>query len=240
MLILGVVFKRIGLINENFTEVGSRLVFQVTLPAMLFISIVTTEHNFLAASYFINYGIVSSIVFFILTFAVVKLLFKTSPDQGVIIQGGFRSNTGIIGIAYVANAYGSEGVALAALYVAAITFLYNVQAVICLSPKGGVSGAKAAKIMVNTIRKNPLIISIVLGMIFYLLSIPVPDVVIDAGNYLSKMTLPLALLCTGASLNLSALREERRPLGLLALTNWSLRRFSLPLERISLAFVVSN
>ncbi|MCV5738108.1 AEC family transporter, partial [Escherichia coli] len=50
-----------------------------------------------------------------------------SPDQGVLIQGGFRANTGIIGIAYVANAYGSQGVALAALYVAVTTFIYIAQ-----------------------------------------------------------------------------------------------------------------
>ncbi|GAB2648111.1 AEC family transporter [Vibrio panuliri] len=209
MLILGVIFKRIGLINDNFIEIGSKLVFQVTLPAMLFLSIVTAEHDFSAASHFINYGILSGIAFFILTFISVKLLFRDSPDQGVIIQGGFRANTGIIGIAYVANAYGASGVALGALYVAATTFLYNVQAVICLSPKGSVSGTQALKVMARTLTKNPLIISIALGMVVYVLSIPVPEVIVDAGNYLSKMTLPLALLCTGGSLDLGTLRKEK-------------------------------
>ncbi|TBT68166.1 AEC family transporter, partial [Vibrio parahaemolyticus] len=68
-----------------------------------------------------------------------------------------------------------------------------------------------AKMMGRTLTKNPLIISIVLGMLFYLLSIPVPNVVIDAGNYLSKMTLPLALLCTGGSLDFSLMRKEKGP-----------------------------
>ncbi|KIP75091.1 AEC family transporter [Vibrio jasicida] len=211
MLVLGVIFKRIGLINDNFIEVGSKLVFQVTLPAMLFLSIVVSEHDFSAASGFVNYGIIASIAFFIFTYVSVKLFFKSSPDQGVLIQGGFRANTGIIGIAYVANAYGSQGVALAALYVAVTTFIYNVQAVICLSPKGATSGSQAAKMMVRTLTRNPLIIAIVSGMVFYLLSIPVPDVAIDAGNYLSKMTLPLALLCTGGSLDLSLMKKEKGP-----------------------------
>ena len=35
MLVLGVMLKRIGLINENFIDVASKVVFQVTLPAML-------------------------------------------------------------------------------------------------------------------------------------------------------------------------------------------------------------
>lgn len=211
MLLLGVFFKRIGLINESFIEVGSKLVFQVTLPTMLFLSLVSAEHDFSAASHFVNFGIVANIAFFIFTFISVKLLFTSSPDQGVVIQGGFRANTGIIGIAYVANAYGSQGVALAAIYVAVTTFIYNVQAVICLSPKGKNSGDKALKVVFKTLTKNPLIIAILSGVAFYLLSIPVPQVAIDAGNYLSKMTLPLALLCTGGSLNFSLLKNESRP-----------------------------
>ncbi|RJX68910.1 AEC family transporter [Vibrio sinensis] len=209
MLVLGVIFKRIGLINDNFIEVGSKLVFQVTLPAMLFVSIVTAKHDFSAASQFIGFGIISGIVFFLFTLISVRLFFKSSPDQGVIIQGGFRANTGIIGIAYVANAFGSSGVALGALYVAATTFLYNIQAVICLSPRGSVSGMQALKMMGKTLTKNPLIIAISLGLLFYVLAIPVPTVITEAGNYLSKMTLPLALLCTGGSLNLSALKAEK-------------------------------
>ncbi len=46
MLFLGVMLKRIGLINDNFIDVASKVVFQVTLPAMLFLSIVQSNHNF--------------------------------------------------------------------------------------------------------------------------------------------------------------------------------------------------
>lgn len=211
MLLLGVFFKRIGLINDNFIEVASKLVFQVTLPTMLFLSIVVSEHNFTAASRFLGFAAFASIAFFVFTTVSVAMLFKSSPDKGVITQGGYRANTGIIGIAYVANAFGEQGIALAALYVAITTFIYNVQAVICLAPKGGTSPAKAAKVMLRTLTKNPLIIAIVSGVVFYLLSLPVPTVAVDAGNYLAKMTLPLALLCTGGSLDLSKMRKEKGP-----------------------------
>lgn len=66
MLVLGVVFKRVGLIDNNFIDVGSKLVFKVTLPAMLFISIVSSEHDFASASNFVNYGIIASISFLFL------------------------------------------------------------------------------------------------------------------------------------------------------------------------------
>lgn len=211
MIILGVVFKRIGLINENFIDVASKLVFKVTLPAMLFLSIVTAKHDFSAASKFVTFGIVASIIFFVFTTLWVNFLFKGSADKGVIVQGGYRANTAIIGLAYVANAYGDTGVAAAALYVAAHTFLYNILAVICLTPKGETSGLQAGKIMFTTLTKNPLVIAIVLGMIFYLFSIPVPEIAVDAGNYFARMTLPLALLCTGGSLDLGSMKNDQKP-----------------------------
>lgn len=211
LIILGVVFKRIGLINDNFIEVASKLVFKVTLPTMLFLSIVTSEHDFSSAKQFLTFGVIASVSFFLFSYLSVGTLFKRSADRGVIIQGAFRANTGIIGIAYVANAYGERGIALAALYVAITTFIYNVQAVICLTPKGAESSTSAGRIMLTTLTKNPLIIAILSGLVVYLLSIPVPTIVVDAGNYFATMTLPLALLCTGGSLDLSSMKKEQAP-----------------------------
>lgn len=211
ILFLGVLLKRSGAINDSFIDVASKLVFQITLPAMLFISIVNSEHDFASSSRLLTYGVISNIAFFLFAIVITQRLLHGHRDQAVIVQGGVRANTGIVALAYVANAYGESGVAVAALYVAAMTFLYNIQAVILLTPRREMSGAQALKIMFRTITRNPLIISIVCGLIVSLLAIPIPAMLIDTGEYLSKMTLPLALLCTGGSLDLRALRHDRAP-----------------------------
>ncbi len=211
MLFLGVALKRIGLINENFIDVASKLVFQVSLPAMLFLSIIQSEHDFDSAANLVIYGLFANLLFFLFTALSTKLAFKQSTDSGVILQGGFRANTAIIALAYVANAYGEKGVALAAVYVASTTILYNIQAVVALSPRGETSGKQALAIMMKTLTKNPLIIAILAGVVFYALSIPVPQMITDAGSYFANMTLPLALLCTGGSLDIGALRSEKAP-----------------------------
>ncbi|NOH96017.1 AEC family transporter [Vibrio sp. 99-70-13A1] len=211
MLVLGVLLKRIGLINENFIDVASKVVFQVTLPAMLFLSIVQSNHDFSASAKLVIYGLVANFLFFLFTIFTTKLAIKDPKDRGVIIQGGFRANTAIIALAYVANIYGNEGVALAAIYVASTTVLYNIQAVIALTPKGEESGGKAIQLIVKTLTRNPLIISIACGVLFYSLSIPVPKMVADAGQYFANMTLPLALLCTGGSLDIRSLKHDKGP-----------------------------
>ncbi len=214
MLLLGVVFKRIALINDSFIDVASKLVFQVTLPALLFLSIVGSEHDFSNSTALIGYGITANLIFFILVFILTKRLFPHSDDNGVTIQGSYRANTAIIGLAYIANAYGDTGVALAAIYVAPMTILYNILAVIALSPKQDEgSRFQAVGVIIKTITRNPLVISIMLGLAFYFLAVPVPNMVMDAGQYFARMTLPLALLCTGGSLNMKSLKNDQ-------LTTW--------------------
>ncbi|RYU68238.1 AEC family transporter [Aliivibrio finisterrensis] len=207
MLFLGVLLKRTHLINDNFIEVSSKLVFQVTLPAMLFLSIVNANHDFASSSHLIIYGLVANFLFFIFTIYSTRFTFKNKQDHGVIIQGGFRSNTAIIALAYVANAYGNAGVALAAIYVAATTILYNIQAVIALTPKDD-NDKQAFGVIVKTLTKNPLIISIILGIACSSLSVPIPKIITQAGQYFANMTLPLALLCAGGSLNLTSMKKD--------------------------------
>lgn len=211
MLLLGVLLRKWKLIDDHFINIASKLVFQVTLPALLFLSIIKSDTISSDSIPLVGFGVIANTLFFLFATVVTKAIIKQPAQQGVIIQGAFRSNTGIIGLAYVANAYGEQGVALAAVYVAAVTVLYNILAVIALAPKNQDSSSQAFKAMMKSITKNPLIISIILAFIVYSLSIPVPNVVIHAGEYFADMTLPLALLCTGGSLDVGQLRHNKAP-----------------------------
>ena len=212
MMLLGIILKRIALINDNFIDIASKLVFQVTLPALLFLSIVRSEHDFSSSTTLIVFGIISNLVFFLLVSVLTKKLFKKSSNNGVIIQGSFRANTAIIALAYVANVYGDAGIAAAAVYVAPMTILYNILSIIALSSEEeneNRSRVQVMSVMLKTITKNPLVISIMLGFFFYFMAIPVPEMVIDTGQYFANMTLPLALLCSGGSLDLKSLRGDK-------------------------------
>ncbi len=109
------------------------------------------------------------------------------------------------------NTFGQSSIAVAAIYVASTTVLYNVLAVIALSPTAGESNNQAFSVVLKTLTKNPLTQAILLGLAVYALSIPIPQVVVKAGQYFANMTLPLALLCTGGSLDFRSLKHEIKP-----------------------------
>lgn len=208
LLFLGWFLKRIKMIDEAFIDVGSKLVFKITLPALLFLSIIKTDRDIDIDFSLIIYSLIANFVFFMLSVLATKYWVSEKREHGVVVQGAFRSNTAIIGLAYVANVYGNDGFAIAAVYVAFHTMLYNILSVIILSPKQeGVSIAMISGVLKSLV-KNPLIIGIMSGIVFFLFAIPVPDLVIHTGQYFSNMTLPLALLCTGGSLNIQALKDN--------------------------------
>ncbi|MEG3752998.1 AEC family transporter [Psychromonas arctica] len=208
LLFLGWFLNKTGTINDSFIEVGSKLVFKVTLPTLLFLSIVKMDHQAEIDFHLITYGICANFIFYLLCIIATKFWVADKTQHGVIIQGAFRSNTAIIGLAYVSNVYGEATLGLAAVYVASHTILYNILSVIILSPKKEGFNLAIITSMLKSIFKNPLIISILLGLVCFLLNIPVPDLIINTGQYFSDMTLPVALLCTGASLSIETLKSN--------------------------------
>lgn len=205
---LGAWLRRIGLLNDSFIEVGSRLVFNVTLPTLLFISVSKTRLDTSANFALIGFGIAATLLAWGAGELTARLAVRDGRDRGVVVQGIFRSNMAIIGLAYCVNAYGEAGLAAASLYVGLVTILFNVLSVVTLS-----SSLHARQGLGRTLRSvamNPLIIGIVLALPVSISGLPLPGILLQSGEYFARMTLPLALLCTGAALDFRSLRHDPR------------------------------
>ncbi|MCK5912690.1 MAG: AEC family transporter, partial [Desulfuromusa sp.] len=88
-------------------------------------------------------------------------------------------------------------------YLAVMTTLYNILAVLTLTRHQEKSGQRnEIRTALLEIAKNPLILSIAAGVIISLIGIGVPNILLETGGYFARMTLPLALLCAGASIRL--------------------------------------
>lgn len=191
LLMLGVIFRRTGFIDEHFINIANSFVFNVTLPCMLFFSIATTPLTQAANLPLFLFGTGFTLITVVLFYWLSLVLI--SPDKrGVFIQGAFRGNLGIIGIALVLNAYGDNMLATASLYMACIAVIDNPLSVLLLKRKGEVA--------FKSILSNPILIAVILGLICSGLHITMPHFFTQTGHYLAQMTLPLALICIGGSL----------------------------------------
>ncbi|WP_455209548.1 AEC family transporter [Kaarinaea lacus] len=208
ILALGIILARMGVITDAFIDAGSKLVFNVTLPALLFITISKTDIEHIANFSLIGYGLMATFAVFVILEMAAVFFINPPQDRGVVVQGAFRSNMGIVGLAYCVNAYGEVGLAAASIYLGPVTILFNVLAVITLNRSLNKHRSVAGTLI--DIARNPLILGIVLALPVAWTNLQLPSILLQSGEYFAQMTLPLALLCTGASLSLRALREDSR------------------------------
>lgn len=206
ILALGFFLRRRQFINDAFVETGSKLVFNLTLPALLFISIAKTHFSEAANLAMIGFGLAATFSVYLFLEWLAKAAAVPPRDRGVVVQGGFRSNMAIIGLAYCVNAYGEPGLVVASLYLGLVTILFNVLSVVTLSRS--LHTTQGWRGIVRGILTNPLIIGILLALPVSATGLVLPDLILKVGGYFAQMTLPLALLCTGASLDFHRLREE--------------------------------
>ncbi|CUB02406.1 AEC family transporter [Marinomonas fungiae] len=209
VLIVGVVLERIGMINDNFVEVASKIIFNVAMPALIFINMTqqsTDPGNHLSL---MLYGLVATFISYLILEIIAAKLIKKKSDRGIVIQGAFRSNMAIVGLAYAVNAYGDEALVVASMYLGGVMVLYNILAVITINRS--MNANKSIGDSLKSIAKNPLIIAIVVAWIANQINLQLPEIVTQAGNYFARMTLPLALLCAGASLRFKELKQDLSP-----------------------------
>lgn len=206
VLFLGMLLKKRGMIDDGFIKSASGLVYTIGLPVMLFTTSASADFSHMAdVGVLIAFGVMTLLVFAgsLLT----AHWFTQEPrDHGVIIQGAFRGNLVILGLAFCANAYGERGLATAALPVAMTVVLYNVLSIYVLN-RSLQHSSNSIRATLNGIVKNPLMLAIAAGLLFNASGLNMPGILLDSGKYLSQMVLPLALICIGGALDLSQLKR---------------------------------
>ena len=196
-----------SLADRKLTKQTNAIVFKIFLPCMLFYNVYQSDigaeiHSRIKLCIWAAGGL---LILFVLLCLIVPKVVKQENQQGVVIQGIFRSNYVIFGVAVVQNMYGVKSTTTAAILSAILVPMYNFLAVVALSIFGEKREAEWKKIILDIV-KNPLIISSVLGIIFSLLGIRLPTAVDTTVQDLAKLSTPIAFMILGGDLDFSKVK----------------------------------
>lgn len=208
IIIIGVILKLTKGINDNFVSVSSKIVFNVALPAFVFIKLATADFSQafdLKLIIFVYAGIIFS---FILIWIISILLTKNGRDRASFIQGSFRSNFVIIGFAIVFNMFGNSALSKAAILMAFVMPLFNILAVIALTVPVKKEKQLSISKTICEIITNPLLLAVIFSLPFFYFNITLPQILTKTIDYLAALTLPLALLGIGGSLNFESIKND--------------------------------
>jgi predicted permease len=206
MVFIGLVLKRVGWIDQAFVSTASALVFKGTMPTLIFLSLIQADIETAFNPGLMLYFTLATLATFLISWgwAIWRVPYA---DRGVYVQGAFRGNCGIVGLALAASMYGDYGLSAGGLLLGVVILSYNALSVIILSAYRPDKDANWRSIAKHVAR-NPLILAVMAALPFTMLDIALPGWLMTSGDYFASLTLPLALICIGATLSVNAMRES--------------------------------
>lgn len=211
MMVLGMFFRKVKLIDAKFTASLNQFVFKAALPAVLFEDMSTSDFFQVWNTKFVLYCFFATLAE-ILIATLISMLLKDKSLRGEFIQGAYRSSAAILGIAFIKNIYGNAG--LGPLMILASVPLYNVIAVTVLSLTRPGSGGLDGNVLKKTLKgivTNPIILGIAIGALWSVLRIPQPRIMQKTVSNLAQVATPLGLIAMGADFDFEKIKGSVLP-----------------------------
>ena len=204
LIVVGAILRPVGPIGEDGWRGIEQITYWVLLPALLVLKLGGTD----LSGYEIGPMVMAMAgAVLIVTGFLVAIRRATGIGAAAytsVIQGAIRQNT-YIGVAAVGALYGPDGVALAAVGIAAVIPLVNALSVWFLTRMIGETPAGIA-VVLRSMAANPIILACLLGIALNATGFGLHPLVADGLDLLARGALALGLLAVGAGLRWSALR----------------------------------
>lgn len=211
LMVLGLALRKIGWIDEAFASRMNKFVFRVPLPVLLFQDLATVDFYEMWDGRFVLFCFAVTFLGIVIA-GLLSLLLKNRRIQGEFIQASYRSSAALLGIAFIQNIYGSAGIA--PLMIIGSVPLYNIMAVAVLSffsPERKKLDAGTVKKTWKGIVTNPIIIGILIGMLWSLLRLPLPEIAAKTVSSIGATATPLGLMAMGASFDFRKALGQKGP-----------------------------
>lgn len=187
MAIGGLLFQK-GLITKEGSKSLANLLLYVVLPCVVVKSFCVARTPERTSGLLVSF--LAALGILLLAMAVSHLLFKKNPIDDF---GAAFSNAGFMGFPLVAAVQGSEAIFYAAGFVALLNALQWTYGQSLISGDPSYRSPKA-------ILKNPLVLSLLLGILLFCFELPVPTIASDLLAALAALNAPLAMVILGVYL----------------------------------------
>lgn len=187
MAIGGLLFQK-GLITKEGSKSLANLLLYFVLPCVVVKSFCVARTPERTSGLLVSF--LAALGILLLAMAVSHLLFQKNPIDDF---GAAFSNAGFMGFPLVAAVQGSEAIFYAAGFVALLNALQWTYGQSLISGDPSYRSPKA-------ILKNPLVLSLLLGILIFCFEIPMPAIASDLLAALSALNAPLAMVILGVYL----------------------------------------
>ncbi|MBU2582062.1 MAG: AEC family transporter [Alphaproteobacteria bacterium] len=212
LIVLGHLLRRGSIPSAEFWEVVDRLVYWVLLPSLLFYKMSTAQFDVRLVGSYTVVVIGAFLASVVLALVSARIAGFSGPVASSLLQGAARHNT-FISLAAAERLYGIEGLEIAILAAALLIPVTNVTMVpLLISLASGAPAGGRMKAILRDLVRNPLLLSVGLGVAVGMIWPAEIPVLHDMTRLLGGAALPIVLLSVGASLRLRGLEASAAPM----------------------------
>ena len=204
LVIVGYVGGKQGYLGGDFDRQLSKLVINITCPALILSSAMTGElpdRRFILPLLLIS--VITYIVLAGIAFILPRYLTKKKDDEGVLGFALMFGNVGFMGYPVVASIFGHEAVFYAAVLNVVNTFAVFTIGTILVTGKSEVEGERFQK---KVLYSTPMLAAYLTMAIVALEIDNIPEAISQPLTMLGNITVPAALLIIGSSMSQLSLR----------------------------------
>jgi predicted permease len=205
LVVVGYVAGKLGYLGGDFDRQLSRLVINITCPALILSSAMTGELP--DRQFILPLLLISTLTYIVLTavaFFLPRYLTKHREDEGAIGFALMFGNVGFMGYPVVASIFGHEAVFYAAVLNVVNTFAVFTVGTVLITGKNEVEGSRFEK---KVLYSTPMLAAYLTMLIVALRIDNIPDYVSQPLTMLGNITVPAALLIIGSSMSQLPLRS---------------------------------
>ena len=214
IILLGAFSRSSGFFDEQAGRILARFAFFVVLPAFMFVSITSAPISEIANPHFIlRYEAVTIIIFALGIVFATRILGLSGRSSGIFALNATYPNYGYIGVPLAILAFGQGAVVPMSLILVCDSIMLLLLTAIFTRDKGSADLSSALMQMLQSMSRNPLLLSVLAGFIFSASELTLPDMPIFFLDMLAGAAAPTALFALGITLIGQPIRSARAELG---------------------------
>ena len=214
IILLGAFSRSSGFFDEQAGRILARFAFFVVLPAFMFVSITSAPVSEIANPHFIlRYEAVTIIIFVLGIVFATRILGLSGRSSGIFALNAAYPNYGYIGVPLAILAFGQGAVVPMSLILVCDSIMLLLLTAIFTRDKGSADLSSALMQMLQSMSRNPLLLSVLAGFIFSASGLTLPDMPIFFLDMLAGAAAPTALFALGITLIGQPIRSARAELG---------------------------
>jgi len=217
LVAVGAIADKVGIYTEKVAKSCTDLLFYIITPAVIIESFLSLEYNpETAKSLFIAMG--CGFLLHIVSAGISAIVFNKSPaDKKCIYKYSCAyGNCGYMALPLAGAVLGDEGVFYCSAVIISFQILSFTHGIYTITK--GKEGEKV-KFDFKKLILNPGVISVIIGLPLFLLSVQLPEIIAKPMNYIASLNTPVAMLIFGtyiANTNFKSIFKNWRIFGVAA------------------------